>query len=397
MRILYLSYWNVEDPLTSSTVFPHLEVLQSLDFVSKIVFVNTERGNGVFEPGFALPKIVHYPLYSRNYRPNLLNKIADFVRFPEQISRLVLRCEIDMIIARGAPAGALAYLSYRRTGKPFIVESFEPHASYMLESGVWNRFDPRYIFQQHWESKQKRYARGLMPVADHYRNMLIQEGVDPKSVVTVPCMADERRFSFDAVTRSRMRQQLQVTETTVVGIYAGRFGGLYLEDECFDLYEGAFRYFPDFFLVILTPPDRHEWVVQHLSRRNIPADKYLVRFVPHNTVNDYLCMSDFAFATYKPGRWKRNLSPVKVGEYWRCGLPVVLTCGIGDEASMIEQASAGVLFDPGDMNSDNLSALYQRIERQLGETGTRDRIKSFVHRLRDPSKVVDAYKLLLRN
>ena len=80
--------------------------------------------------------------------------------------------KIDFIIARGAAAGALAYKAFKKTKVPFYVESFEPHAAYMLESSVWSKNDPRYLFQKRWEGKQKKYATGLMPVSNNYKKQL---------------------------------------------------------------------------------------------------------------------------------------------------------------------------------------------------------------------------------
>jgi glycosyltransferase involved in cell wall biosynthesis len=38
-------------------------------------------------------------------------------------------------------------------------------------------------------------------------------------------------------------------------------------------------------------------------------------------------------------------SPVKVGEYLACGLPVILTRGIGDYSDMLPAAGVGILLD----------------------------------------------------
>jgi hypothetical protein len=46
MTILYLAYWGVNDGLTSSTVFPHLEELCTFDKIDKIIFTTIERNQG---------------------------------------------------------------------------------------------------------------------------------------------------------------------------------------------------------------------------------------------------------------------------------------------------------------------------------------------------------------
>lgn len=397
MKILYIGYWNIADPLTVATVFPNLEVLQKFDFVSKVVFVNTERESSdpKFCPAFVPTKITYQPIFSRNFKFTLLNKIWDFVYFPREITRLVHHHGIDVVIARGAPAGSLAYLSFRKTGVPFIVESFEPHAEYMRENGVWSRIDFRYLYQRKWEEKQKRFALGLMPVSDAYRTQLVNKGVSPNNAITVPCAVNPSLFFVDGKKRMIMREKYNIADDEIVGVYAGKFGGLYLKEATFTLYRAAFHYFKSFFLVILAPPEYHDWIWQQLQRVECPLSRVIVEHATHQAVPDYLNMSDFGFATYKSRPSHKFLSPVKLAEFWACGLPVVLTKGTGDESSFVEEETAGVLFDPDDMNVDSLHRLFELLARTMARRNIRTTIARLALSARSPGKAADAYRHLL--
>ena len=78
----------------------------------------------------------------------ILNKTKDFVEIPKLLEKIVLEYNINKVFARCSPAGALALKLHNKTKVPFIVESFEPHADYMLESKVWSMYDPKYYFQK---------------------------------------------------------------------------------------------------------------------------------------------------------------------------------------------------------------------------------------------------------
>lgn len=213
MRILFLGYWGLHDGLTVSTIFPHLRILQERPDVTAVRLVTIERGAEAqakltFAPGFEAGKISFEPLRSRPGRNVILNKIEDFTRFPNELVKQVAEFRPDFILARGTPAGSLAYLVWQKTKLPFYVESYEPHADYMLDSGVWGRYDPRYLFQRHWETKQKELALGLMPVAENYRQQLIREGVPAGRIVTMPCSVNTDAFAFNAGARARVRQRL---------------------------------------------------------------------------------------------------------------------------------------------------------------------------------------------
>lgn len=115
MRILFLSYWGLHDGLTTSTVLPHVRVLLERPDVAAVRLVTIEGGPPAalplaLAPEFPAGRVSFEPLRSRPRRSVLLNKLEDFLRFPNELIRQVEAFKPDFILARGAPAGSLAYL-----------------------------------------------------------------------------------------------------------------------------------------------------------------------------------------------------------------------------------------------------------------------------------------------
>lgn len=394
MNILYIGYWNLNDGLTQATIFPGLRMLRDLLPTSKILFANIQREELRGSPPsiFDELNVLYCPIPSGD---RVINKLRDFFYAPKVLQKLCDEHNITKVIARGTPAGALAYLLWKRARIPFYVESFEPHARYMVESGVWSTFDLRYILQSYWERQQKKFAHGLMPVTINYKNQLIEESVPPEMIKVVPCIVDEVQFSFKEDDRLKIRRKCNIPEDAIVGIYAGKYDGLYMAEESFELYNIFFSLFPGFYLILLSPAGYHSWISKQIEKYSLPMENIILLSVQHSEVGAYCSTSDFAFATYKPGSSKKYLSPVKVGEYWANGLPVFLTQGVGDEAAMIEKGFGGVLFDPGGINPSDLSVNIKKLLNLIGSKSIRESIAKtgIAHRSIEKLKVAYNYFL----
>lgn len=318
---------------------PHLKILASFDAVARITLCTIER-NGVATLTKQLDKVEHKPFLTGD---RYSDKIRDFIRFPRELASLVAVESISFIVARGAPAGALAYLVHKKNSVPFVVESFEPHSAYMRESGVWRFWDPRYLFQKFWEREQQKHAQWLLPVSHQYKKELLSLGVDESKIMVVPCAVDFSEFHFRNEERQMIRTRLGADDKTIVGIYVGKFGGIYLDDEAFYFLGRARKFFKNFKLMILSP-DNKSSIEEKLLTRGFGNNDYLVTSVMHNQVSTYLSAADLAFSFYKPSPSKRSLSPIKIGEYWACGLPVMLAPSIGDDSELVEKYNVGAIF-----------------------------------------------------
>lgn len=388
MNLLYIGYWSFHDGLTQSTILPHLKILSELPKVKKVVFTTIERDRN--NPPFTLniPKVIHCPLQSKNLPINLLNKFFDFLYFPHLVLKLLQDYSIDKIICRGAPAGALGYLVWKKTGIPYYVESFEPHADYMLESGVWKHSDPRYLMQKRWERLQKKTASGLMPVAENYKTQLLNEGIDGEKVITVPCSVNSEKFIFDRDSRTQIRKEIGIHPRDIVGIYLGKFGGIYYDREAFTLFKEAFSSFKTFFLIILSP-DEKAGIISRLYSAGI-NNRFYVAKVNHNEVPQWLSAADFAFAPIKPAKSRKYCSPIKTGEYWANGLPVLMPDGIGDDSEIIKKEGGGAI-----LRWDDLSASFREIENIIAKPGHREQIPNLAKKYRNPTAAEEAYSRFL--
>ena len=76
----------------------------------------------------------------------------------------------------------------------------------------------------------------------------------------------------------------------------------------------------------------------------VDEKKLVIRFVSHSDIPDYMGLGDFAVTPVKPIPTKRYCTPIKDGEYWALGLPVVIPSNISDDSSLIERNHAGAIL-----------------------------------------------------
>ena len=346
MNILFQTYWGIDEGLTQSTVYPNISQLAELPNVNKIILSTIERdGHKVNYTGPINSKIFHNPRYSKNLPISVLNKIFDFIYFSISLIKICKKEKIDYIIGRGALAGALSIIVGKITKTPVVVESFEPHAQYMLESGVWSKKGLKYKFGSYWENKIVQNAKFVITVSNNFKTLLVKAGTPESKVEVVPCCVDLNHFKFDKVNRNKLREKLDIHEITKLGIYVGKFGALYHDLEAYKIFKKVLEIFnEDFFLIILTP-DNKENVRQNLLDVNFPETKFFINKVPHNEVPYYLSAADFSFALQTPKHSNLYLSPIKNGEYWANGLPILSTEGVGDDDEIIKNEGVGFCYD----------------------------------------------------
>jgi glycosyltransferase involved in cell wall biosynthesis len=314
--------------------------------IGKVILVTVERGGSPTVPGVdSIPGIEHRTISMRFNWWGLLSKVDLFVRAPLILSLWVWLFRIDILDAKAALAGGIAYITHRITGVSYIVESFEPHSEYMADCGIWKRDSIYYRFSRWLELEQRRTAQTLITVTWNYHEFLVRQGVHAERVKVIPSITDLGQFAFDAEARARVRSSMG-WEDTVVGIYVGKFGGLYYDEEAFAIFRSTMDRFGERFRLVLLTMENEKHVHERLEAAGIPRDRVMVRFAQHHEVPDWLSASDIAFSTIRYAPNGLYQSPVKNGEYWANGLPILLTYGVSDDHRLIlERPWAGALFD----------------------------------------------------
>ncbi|MBK9421151.1 MAG: hypothetical protein IPN44_08860 [Flavobacteriales bacterium] len=267
------------------------------------------------------------------------------------------------------------------TGRPLVVDSYEPHAEAMVENGAWRKggiaFRTLFLF----EKLQSKRARAVIAAAEGMQDYALSAyGHVPSRFLVKPACVDLDRFSERNVKDPALLKELGL-ERKLVAVYAGKFGGIYLDQEAFDLFRVARdRWGPRFHVLILSPhqPDA---LLPYMQQAGLDPALFTIRFVSHERIPDYLGLGDFAITPVKPVPTKRYCSLSRTGNIGRWGLPVVITPDISEDSGLIVNAGVGAIMDPARPESyteaiaqiDRLLTLHSKSElyakvRPLAET-----------------------------
>lgn len=364
--ILVLTYWGYNDALVQTYTLPYVRLmLRALPAGSRVHLVTLEKSDAVLGPT-ADPGVVVHPF---RYRSFGIGGMAMMMAMCWRLWRLVRSHRVDTIHAWCTPAGMLGYILSVLTGRPLVIDSYEPHAEAMVENGTWRRggVAPRVLFL--FERLQTRRAKVLIAATEGMRDYALEKyGRTNAEWFTKPACVDLERFTERNVKRPELLRSMGM-EGRIVALYAGKFGGIYLGQEVFDLLRAAQDHWGDRLRVLLLTSHTMDELGPLIDKAGMDRDLFTIRWVPHTEVPDLMGLADFALTPVKPVPTKRYCTPVKDGEYWALGLPVIITKDISDDSGIIKENGIGSVLTDLDQSGyersvNEISALITGLSRK---------------------------------
>ena len=185
----------------------------------------------------------------------------------------------------------------------------------------------------------------------------------PRSVVG--CCADTNRFYYDPAIRTHQRQELGFGDQFIV-CYSGSMAAYQRADAVAAAVAAILGSMPDAHFFIVS--QEAQPLVAHLGALGVAAKRYTVRAARHDQVAPFLMAADVGLLLRENTLTNRVASPVKFAEYQRCGLPVILTPGVGDFSEFVQTTGVGqtVAFPP---QADDVVQATQKLRARLAAEG----------------------------
>ncbi len=388
-NILIVTFWSLREAHIQANVLPSIRTLRKfLPTGSKIILVTLEKRDlKLIDSAY---KLSMDQLASENilwkpfpYLPFGIGLMGIGVWMVLRLAFLSWAQKIKVIHCWCTPAGAIGYALSLLTGKRLLIDSYEPHAEAMVENGTWSRSSFAFRFLFWLEKLQSQRAWRVIGVTEGMHTYAIQKfNIDLSDRYYVkPSCVDLSLFTADKLKNRDLLEKFQLHDK-VVCVLAGQLGGIYLTEEVFDFFKVAADYWGDKFRVLLLMRLGEEELESCCKRAGLDAAVVRLTFVSHEEVPMYIGLGDFGLTPVKPVPTKLYCTPLKDGEYWALGLPVVIPAGISDDSQIIEDNKIGAVLR--NLNKEDYRQAVITIDRLLQKPRMENfrKIRAIAHRYR---------------
>jgi glycosyltransferase involved in cell wall biosynthesis len=357
LRVLYISYDGVLEPLGQSQVLAYLEKLAVENIIILISFEKKNLINnfGLKEKLRARLRIINVTWIPLRYHksPLVIATALDiaFGAFVATYISLVRRPHI--VHARSYVPALMALLIKRITGTKFLFDMRGFWADERTDGGLWPKNGRLYRLT-------KWFERFFLAAADHivtltYSSLVPLRALHPQveklpPITVIPTCVDLVRFAPFGITRSR--------EEFTLG-YVGSLGTWYLLDEMLTVFKVLQGCRAGAKLLIVNRSE-HAKVAAAAANLDIDPSRIEIISAVFSDVPSLINRMDVGLMLIKPCFSKIASAPTKMAEYLACGVPCFGNIGVGDVEKILESNDVGVVlkgFDP--LNID------KAIERML--------------------------------
>lgn len=370
---IYITYWSLRDPLCQSQSLPYLLGLTSDGYRIGLITFEQPRWRMTREQedktrAELASKGIEWVPMTYHKRPSVFSTLYDIGAGSVRAARLARKTHARLVHGRASVPSAMAALASRFARTRLFVDADGPLSQEYLDAGVWAEGSLGHRLTA-WGEHRALELADVVAVLTKHREREVRSLLDADTPVHVlPCAVDSSRFRPIPERRHALREELGLHGT--VFVYAGKPGGWYATDEMVAFLEAAKEIFTPLTFLVLTGEDPVAFA-EPCKRAGI---QLVTRSVASSDMPAYLSSADVGLCFLHPFPSKLACSPIKLGEYLACGLPVVSTSGCGDYDSLIERESVGVVVP----NSERAAygAMAEKLARLLVSPGLAERCRA---------------------
>ena len=374
MKVLYISYDGMTDPLGQSQVIPYLAGLSK---EHQITIISCEKKERYQQQKNSIQTLldthhIHWIPVPYSKLPSILSKQWNIARIK---NKAVIFCKKEQPAAvhcRSYMAALVGLFLKKKLGLKFIFDMRGFWADERIDGNIWSK--TKYVHHRLYRYFKKKEIEFLLN-ADYtisLTNNAKQEilswpqlkGKDVP-IAVIPCCVDHELFSLQHIQdadKKRLRQTLHISENDFVLSYLGSIGTWYMLDEMLDFYSCVVKRIPEAKFLFITP-DSKEHILEKARSKQINSKNIIIRSAIRKEVPLYISISSASIYFIKPSYSKKASSPTKTAEILALGVPIITNSGIGDSSDILQNAEAGFLIS--EFNDENYNEIINQFSLLL--------------------------------
>jgi hypothetical protein len=399
-NILVLTYFSFSDALIQTYTLPYVRIIRKeIPKSSSLTLFTVEKKNismdrkerSKIKKDLAGEGIRWIYIY---YEPFGIKAFAKWIAVVPYLLIYTWRNRIDFIHCWATAAGAIGFWISLFSGSRLVIDSYEPHAEAMVENGTWKRngwaFRILFLLEK-WQSQRAYAVIAATSSMREYSREKYEVSFDRFFVK--PACVNLNMFSQQQKKNESLIKQLMLANK-IVCVCAGKFGGIYQKQEVFEFLKVADEYWKPAFRVILLTGHSDSEISEMCKAADLDESIIIRKFVPHQEVPAYMGLADFGITPVKPTATKRHCTPIKDGEYWALGLPIVIPANISDDSSIITQHNLGAVLNS--FSTEDYRNAVKKIDSLLQESPEElfIRIRSIAEKYRNFKLAEEVYHQL---
>lgn len=225
---------------------------------------------------------------------------------------------------------------------------------------------------RHAENNAFRKCSRLACVSQNLKRYITAQ-TGRKDITVIPSCFDQKKFFFDSQARKEIRARYGLPDTCKVICYSGGLAPWQRVGDIIALFEKIAKIDSRYRFLFLTKETQQ--LQELLHETMLSPDNYIIKSCAQGDVYRYLSAADAGIIMREDTAVNNVASPIKIGEYLSCGLPVILTKGIGDFSDLIPLAGVGLLLDETGELVMQVTSFMQRLDADT----VRNQAISFSH------------------
>jgi glycosyltransferase involved in cell wall biosynthesis len=351
MKVLFLSYNGLLEPILSSQAVPYMKGLSRTGCEFTLLTYEKKKDLGRFKVS-GVVKLrddlrrdgIDWRHLRYHKNPRAISTLFDLIAGAVYSLFLIISKKIDIVHVRGITPGMIMLALSVMVKVKILFDMRGLLAEEYVGGGMLK--DDSIMFRLVKKAEKNMLLRADAVTVLTRKHLDLNRKLDylasrdiPMEVI--PCCVDVSKFYYDEAAARRMRDALGLNDKFIL-MYPGKLGTFYFIDDMLNFFACLLKMRPEAVFLIVTHDDPRI-ITARAGAIGISSDKIVVKTgIKFDDMPSYMRIADAGIFFINPYK-KMGSSPIKMGEFLASGVPVIINPGIGDTEDIVRENQVGVV------------------------------------------------------